>query len=281
MELHLLFVTPLAQAFGLLRIIPWAIAWLLIGYLLYFITKSQPIGKRELKSYFQSAIGYVCIIIFVLVVMSLTFLFGGLLERGEAELANSFFVFHPWVFIIIAPAVGMRLWSEEYRLGTIELITTYPIQAWKIILWKFLAATLVIYIALTLTFTIVITLNFLGIPDNGVIFSGYVGSLLLAMSCLAITSATSAITRSQVVSLLVGLIICLVLILSGFEPISVWLSGLGSVGSFLSWIPEISLLTHFESFTKGQINLGDLSFYVSFICIGLFLTALIVRVKRT
>lgn len=280
-NLYKFYILANTQSSGnFLKMFPWIIAWLILGAILLFITKLNPIGKRELKSFFQSPIAYVCIIIFILVSMSLTFLFGNLLERGEAELASSFFIYHPWVFIIIAPAIGMRLWSEEIRLGTIELLYTYPIKLWQAIIWKFLAGSVVIFTALTFTFPIVITINYLGEPDNGVIFSGYIGSFLLALSCLAVTNIASALSRSQVISLLIGVVACLVFTLSGFPPVEQWFKGLGSIGLLFDWIPQSSFLNHYESFSKGQISLADVAFYLAFIGVSLSITALFLNNKE-
>src|SRR6266850_2085776 len=132
-------------------------------------------------------------------------------ERLEASLI-SFFLWHPWLYLFLVPAVGMRLWSEERRLGTMELLLTMPITAWQAIVGKFLASWLFLALALALTFPVVITVNYLGTPDNGVIFCGYIGSWLMAATYLAIASMTSAMTRNQVISFIVSVVVCLFLI---------------------------------------------------------------------
>src|SRR4051794_26273933 len=154
------------------------------------------IAKRELVGYFASPVAYVFIVIFLLLSGFFTFMVGGFFERGQASLL-SFFAWHPWLYLFLVPAVGMRMWSEERRLGTIELLLTMPITAWQAIVGKFLASWLFLALALLLTFPIILSVNYLGNPDNGVIFCAYVGSLLLAGAYLAITSLTSAITRNQ------------------------------------------------------------------------------------
>ena len=240
----------------------------------------KTIFKRELKSFFQSPIAYVCIVIFLLISSALAFLFGGLIERGEASLTDSFFTFHPWIFMIVAPAVGMRLWSEEQRLGTIELILTMPIATWQAILGKYLAAAVVMFVAIFLTFPVVITINYLGNPDNGVIFSGYIGSYLLALSCLGITSVVSAFTRNQVVCLLTSVTICLFIVLAGYPPVTQFLLNLPGGTMLSNTVAAFSLMAHYTEFTKGIFVLRDVLFFGSFIAFCLFVTAVVLRSKR-
>ena len=157
------------------------------------------IAKRELRGYFSSPVAFVFIVIFLLLSGFFTFMVGGFFERGEANL-QAFFAWHPWLYLFLVPAVGMRMWSEERRLGTIELLLTMPITPWQAIVGKFLASWAVVALALALTFPVVWTVNYLGSPDNGVILGGYIGSLLMAGAYLAISAMTSAMTRNQVVS---------------------------------------------------------------------------------
>src|SRR5262247_4877891 len=184
------------------------------------------IAKREITSYFNSPVAYVFIVIFLLLTGFFTFTkgLGFFFERGEASLDDSFFVWHPWLYLFLVPAVGMRLWSEERRLGTLELLLTMPVTTWQAILGKFLASWLFLALALLLTFPVVVTVNYLGDPDNGVIVSGYVGSLTLAGSYLAVSCMTSAMTRNQVISFIVSVMICLFLILEGYTPVTDLLS---------------------------------------------------------
>src|SRR5829696_2627112 len=169
-------------------------------------TNIKAIMKRELGGYFTSPIAYVFLVIFLLLTGFFTFTVGNFFERAEASLV-SFFTWHPWLYLFLVPAVGMRLWSEERRLGTLELLLTMPITAWQAIVGKFLASWLFLGLALVLTFPLWITTNYLGTPDNGVIFAGYVGSWLMAGAYLAITCITSAMTRSQVVSFILAVVI--------------------------------------------------------------------------
>lgn len=241
----------------------------------------KTIFKRELKSFFQSPIAYVCVVIFLLISSALAFLFGGLIERGDASLTDSFFTFHPWIFMIVAPAVGMRLWSEEQRQGTIELILTMPVAPWHAIVGKYLAAAVVLFAALFLTFPVVITINFLGDPDNGVIFSGYVGSYLLALSCLGVTSVVSAFTRNQVVCLLISVTVCLFIVLAGFPPVTTFLYNLPAGAVLSGMVASFSVMTHFMEFTKGILVSRDVLFFASFIAFCLFVTSEALRSKRS
>ena len=167
----------------------------------------RTIAKRELTGYFSSPVAYVVIVIFLLLTGFFTFMLGNFFQQGQANL-NSFFMWHPWLYLFLVPAVGMRLWSEERRSGTMELLLTMPITPWQAIVGKFLASWLFLAIALFLTFPIAMTVNYLGHPDNGVIFGCYVGSLLMAGSYLAVSCMTSAITRNQVISFIISVVIC-------------------------------------------------------------------------
>src|SRR5437870_11237880 len=156
------------------------------------------IVKRELVAYFTSPVAYVFMVIFLLLTGFFTFTAGNFFERGEASLA-AFFGWHPWVYLVLVPAVGMRVWAEERRSGTMELLLTMPVATWQAIVAKFLASWIFLAVALVLTFPAVLTVNALGEPDNGIIFAGYLGSFFLAGAYLAITCMTSAMTPNQVV----------------------------------------------------------------------------------
>src|SRR5437870_10666762 len=175
----------------------------------------KTIAKRELGAYFSSPIAYVFIVIFLLLCGFFTFMVGGFFERQEASLVRPFFDWHPWFYLFLVPAVGMRLWAEERRVGTLELLLTMPVTGWQAIVGKFLASWLFLALALALTFPVVISVGYLGSPDYGVIFCGYVGSLLLAGAYLAVGCLTSAMTRNQVISFILSVVICLFLILAG------------------------------------------------------------------
>src|SRR5436309_4096123 len=236
----------------------------------------KTITKRELAAYFSSPLAYVFIVIFLLLCGFFTFFVGGFFEIDQASLVRPFFVWHPWFYLFLVPAVGMRLWAEERRVGTIELLLTMPITAWQAIVGKFLASWLFLALALALTFPVVITVNYLGHPDNGIILSGYLGSWLMAGAYLAISCITSAITRTQVVSFIISVVICLFLILAGFPPVIRFLQSWASPG-VVDAIASISVITHFDGFQKGVLDSRDLIFFVSVIVFSLFTTSVILR----
>lgn len=234
--------------------------------------------RRELASTFSSPVAYVFLVIFLLLNGFFTFTAGGFFERGEASLA-SFFIWHPWLYLVLVPAVGMRVWAEERRAGTLELLLTMPIEAWQAIVAKFLASWIFLAVALALTFPAVITVNELGDPDNGMIVTGYLGSLLLAGAYLAITCMTSAMTRNQVVAFIVSVVLCLFLILAGFNPVTDLLTRWASP-AFVDAVAGFSVMTHFDGFQKGVIALRDLVFFLSVIGFALFVTGVILRNHR-
>jgi ABC-2 type transport system permease protein len=239
----------------------------------------KTIAKRELGAYFSSPVAYVFIVIFLLLCGFFTFFIGGFFERQEASLGRPFFDWHPWFYLFLVPAVGMRLWAEERRVGTIELLLTMPITAWQAIVGKFVASWLFLALALALTFPVVITVNYLGDPDNGVIFAAYVGSWLLAGAYLAISCITSALTRSQVVSFIISVVVCLFLILAGFPPVINFLQQFASP-SVVDMITSFSVMTHFDGFQKGVLDSRDILFFLSVIGFSLFTTSVILRTHR-
>jgi ABC-2 type transport system permease protein len=235
----------------------------------------RAIAKRELVAYFTSPVAYVFLVIFLLLTGFLTFTAGAFFERGEASLA-SFFAFHPWVYLVLVPAVGMRLWAEERRAGTLELLLTLPVAAWQAILGKFLASWAFLAIALALTFPVVVTVNVLGDPDNGQILAGYLGSLFLAGAYLAITCLTSAMTRNQVVAFILAVVLCLFLLLAGFSPVTDLLARWASP-ALVDTVAAFSVVTHFDTFQKGVIDGRDVLFFVSVIGFSLFATGVVLR----
>src|SRR5215510_4128107 len=234
--------------------------------------------KRELVAYFTSPVAYVFLVIFLLLTGFFTFTAGNFFERGEASLA-AFFGWHPWLFLVLVPAVGMRVWAEERRSGTIELLLTLPIAPWQAIVAKFLASWAFLAVALVLTFPAVITVNLLGTPDNGIIAAGYVGSFLLAGAYLAVTCMTSAMTRNQVVALILAVVICLFLILAGFNPVTDLLARWASP-AFVDAVAAFSVVTHFDGFQRGVIDARDLVFFLSVIGFALFATGIVIRSHR-
>jgi ABC-2 type transport system permease protein len=236
------------------------------------------IAKRELGGYFTSPVAYVFLVIFLLLAGFFTFTAGAFFERGEAGL-GAFFAWHPWLYLILVPAVGMRLWSEERRAGTIELLLTMPVTTAQAIIGKFLASWLFLALALALTFPVIITANVLGDPDNGVIFTGYVGSLMLAGAYLAVSCMTSAMTRNQVVAFILSVVLCLFLILAGFSPVTDLMVRWASP-ALVDTVAAFSVMTHFDGFQKGVIDSRDLLFFLSVIGFALFATGVIIRGHR-
>ncbi len=237
---------------------------------------------RELYGYLTSPMAYVFMAIFVLLSMAFGFFFPDFLKQGDASLVN-FFVYHPWFYMLIGPALGMRLWSEEQRLGTMELLMTFPINVWEVIVGKFAAAATVLAMALGLTFSMVITVHMLGEPDNGLILSGYLGSFLVGASSLAVTCAISAITRSQVTCLILAFFINLMLVLAGFGPIQDFLTRLeiGGFGFLAKGLSMSSYLYHANLMGQGLIKFQSLVYFFSVIGFSLFLTSVVIRSKRS
>lgn len=236
------------------------------------------IAKRELHSYFGTPLAYVFIVIFVALTGAFAFYIGGLFERGQADL-QSFFVYHPWLYLILVPAIAMRLWADERKTGTIEILMTLPIATWQAILGKFLAAWAAIGVALLLTFPIWITINILGDPDNGVIFASYIGSFLMAGAFLAIGSCISALTKNQVIAFVVSAVLCFLFVMSGAELVLNFFR-LWAPAFLVGAIENMSFLTHYEQITKGVIDLSDVVFFCSLIVFWLFLNAIAVDQKK-
>lgn len=239
----------------------------------------KTIAKRELSAYFYSPVAYVFIVIFLLLAGFFTFMAGGFFERNQASLI-SFFLWHPWLYLFLVPAVGMRLWSEERRMGTMELLLTMPVTPWQAIVGKFLASWAFLALALACTFPVVLTVNYLGNPDNGVIISGYAGSLLMAGAYLSISCMTSALTRNQVISFILSVVISLFLILAGWPPVTELLDQFTEGPLLVEAVAAFSVMTHFDTFQRGVIDLRDVFFFVGLIVFCLFTTSVIIRSHR-
>jgi ABC-2 type transport system permease protein len=238
------------------------------------------IFKRELSSYFSQPTAYAIIVVFLLLSLGFTFTFGNFMRVGDASLEYSFFFWHPWIFMALVPAVGMKLWADEQRTGTIELLGTFPISVWSAIFGKYLAACLVWFVALLLTFPIVITVNWLGEPDNGVILSGYLGSFLTCCTFLAVTMLVSACTRDQVVCLIVSVILCVTMVLSGYDDF-VREFGKATSEEVASAVNSLSVLDHFRSLSRGSFRLQDAVWFGSIIFASLLGTSAILSAKRS
>lgn len=241
------------------------------------IALSWIIAKREFAAYFATPLAPVFLTIFVALTGAFAFYIGNFFDRGQADL-SSFFSYHPWLYLLLVPALAMRLWAEERKTGTIELLMTLPISPGEAIVGKFLAAWAVIGVALLLTAPMWITVNVLGAPDNGVILASYVGSLLTAGAFLAIGSAISALTKNQVIAFIVAAVTCFMLLMSSMEMV---------LNAFRGWAPQVlvsaiqnlSFLSHFEDFSRGIVSLPALMFYASLILFALFANKIILDRK--
>ena len=236
------------------------------------------IFKRELASYFATPVAYVFIVIFLVLAGAFTFYLGGFYERGQADL-QPFFSFHPWLYLFLVPAVAMRLWSEERKSGTIELLLSLPVTMWQAVAGKFLAAWAFLGIALALTFPIWITVNYLGDPDNGVIVAGYLGSFLMAGAFLAIGACLSAATRNQVIAFILTAAVCFVLLLAGFPLVLDFVRAVAPQ-VVVDAIANLSFLTHFAAITKGVIDLRDVLFFLLTIGFWLYASAIVIDLKK-
>jgi ABC-2 type transport system permease protein len=236
------------------------------------------IFKRELRAYFSTPVAYVFIVIFLFLTGIFTFYIGNFFETNQADL-SPFFSFHPWLYLFLIPAISMRLWSEERKTGTIELLMTLPVTLWEAVIGKYLAAWCFTAIALALTFPIWITVNYLGDPDNTVIFVSYIGSLLMAGGFLAIGSCISALTKNQVIAFVISVVICFLFILSGFPLVLDFFSG-WAPQPILDAISSFSFLSHFNSIMKGVIDIRDIIFFASLIGLWLYLNTLAIESNK-
>jgi ABC-2 type transport system permease protein len=235
------------------------------------------VAGRELRSYFATPVATVFIVIFLVLQGALTFNLGQFFDRGQADL-NPFFTFIPWVFLLLIPAITMRLWAEERRLGTIELLLTLPITQGQAVIGKFLAAWAFCAIALALTFPFIIAVNILGSPDNGVILSGYLGSLLVAGAFLSVGAAMSAATRNQVIAFVLAVAVCFVFAVASNAIVNDFLSTNAPVlGAFTR---RLAIIDRFADFTRGILSLRDLIYFASFIGFFLFLNTVLVDQRK-
>lgn len=234
--------------------------------------------RRELLGYFQTPVAYVFIAIFLLVCGLFTFYMGGFFERGKADL-EPFFAWHAWLYLFLIPAVTMRLWAEERRSGSIELLMTLPVPTWQLVLGKFLAAWMFTALALLGTAPIWVTVNYLGSPDNGVILASYIGSMLMAGGYLAIGSCLSAVTRNQVIAFVLAVTVCFMFTLTGFPMVISFFSG---------WLPQVlvetlsmfSFLTNFTDITKGVLEMRSMLYFATLIAVWLYANVVILDLKK-
>lgn len=235
------------------------------------------VARRELAGYFATPVAYVFIVIFLVLAGALTFTLGGFFDRGQADL-QPFFSFVPWLFLFLVPALTMRLWAEERRLGTIELLLTLPLPQWQAVLGKFLAAWAFCGIALGLTFPLWITVNLLGEPDNGVILAGYLGCLLVAGAYLALGAAVSALTKNQVIAFVLAVALCFVFAAAGSPVVTEFLTQRLPVLADIA--RALSVTDRFSGFTRGVIGARDLVFFATFIGFFLFVNAVVLDHRK-
>ena len=236
------------------------------------------ISKRELGNYFGTPVAYVFIVIFLAFTGVFTFYMGGFYERAQADL-RPFFVYHPWLYLFLIPALSMRLWAEERKSGSIELLMTLPVSVAAAVFGKYLAAWVFTAIALSLTFPMWITVNYLGSPDNSVIFASYLGSLLMAGAYLAVGSCISSITKNQVIAFVITVVICFLFILSGFPLVINFFSG-WAPQTIVNAIASLSFLTHYNNISKGVLDFRDVFYFLSFIVFWLYINIVIIDMKK-
>lgn len=238
------------------------------------------IARREWGSYFHSPVAYVFIVIYLVLMSFFTFSVSRFYEAGQADL-QGFFIWHPWLYLLLVPAVGMGLWSEERRSHTIELLLTLPVTVTQAIAGKFLAAWAFLGVALLLTLPVVGTVWFLGgHPDAGVIFTGYLASFLLAGAYLSVAMFASSLTKSQIVSFILSVVIGLFLILAGFPPVTM-LIGAVAPGWVVDGVAGFSFMSHYETLQRGVLDFRDVLYFVSVIGFMLFSTHLVLRQRVT
>ncbi|MEE8515497.1 MAG: ABC transporter permease subunit [Alphaproteobacteria bacterium] len=234
--------------------------------------------RRELVSYFITPLAYVFIVIFLALAGAMTFFLGSFFDRGQADLAP-FFTFHPWLYLLLVPALSMRLWAEERRIGTIELLLTLPITTTQAVLGKYLAAWACTAIALMLTFPLWLTVNYLGDPDNGVIVAGYFGSMIMAGAYLAIGSCFSALTKNQVIAFVLSAAACIIFTVSGTPLVLNFFTG-WAPAEMINTISDLSFLSNFNAISKGVIDISNLVYFASVIGVFLFINVILVELYK-
>jgi len=242
------------------------------------VSVTMAIIRRELKAYFATPVAYVFIVIFLFLTGIFAFYLGGFYERNQADL-EPFFRFHPWLYLFLIPAISMRLWSEERKTGTVELLMTLPVPLGAAVLGKFLAAWCFTAVALALTFPMWLTVNYLGDPDNTVILAGYIGSLIMAGGFLAIGSCISALTKNQVIAFVVSVVICFCFVMSGFTVVLDFFRG-WAPQAIVDVIGSFSFLAHFHSIKKGVIDVRDIVYFASLIAFWLYANTLAIEARK-
>ena len=236
------------------------------------------IARREFGSYFATPVAYVFVAIFLILSGVFTFFVGNLFDRGQADLLP-FFNFHPWLYLFLVPAIAMRSWAEERKAGTIELLMTLPISVAEAVIGKFIAAWMVVGLALLLTFPLWLTVNYLGAPDNGIIATAYLGSWLMAGAFLAIGTCMSAFTKNQVIAFILSIVVCFLFVVSGsgfvIDAFRAW-----SANIVIDTVASFSFLTHFEAMAKGVLALNDVAYFVLVMVVWLYASLIVVDLKK-
>jgi ABC-2 type transport system permease protein len=243
------------------------------------VTGLGAVYRRELASWLATPLAYVFVVIFLVLSGAFTFWLGGFYERGQADLAP-FFNFHPWLYLFLVPAIAMRLWAEERRSGSIELLLTLPVSPGAAVLAKFLAAWTFVACALALTFPVWLTVAYLGDPDHGAIVTGYVGSLLMAGAFLAIGSCLSATTRSQVIAFILTVVVCFLFLLAGFPLVLDLFRGWAPAG-LVEAVASLGFLTHFQALSRGVLDLRNVVYFATTIAVWLYATTLVLERGRS
>ncbi len=234
--------------------------------------------KREFTAYFTTPVAWIFLMIFVSLSGLLTFYAGDFFGRGQADL-QSFFLFHPWLYVFLIPAVSMRMWAEERRSGTIEMLMTLPVSTGELVLGKFFAAWAFVGIALLLTLPMWLTVNYLGDPDNGVIFMSYLASFLIAGTFLSVGSCVSACTKSQIIAFAAAMMACLLLTFLGSDALINLFSDVATE-KVMKLFQSFGFLIHFLSLTRGVLDMRDLLFFISFSGVFLFATVIVLDHKK-
>lgn len=233
---------------------------------------------REFRAYFATPLAAIFLVVFLALAGAMTFFISGFFNRNSADM-GAFFTWLPWLFLVLLPAIGMKLWAEERRAGTIELLMTMPVRAWELVVGKFLAGWAFTLVALALTVPMWITVNWLGTPDNGVIALGYVGAFLMAGAFLAVASCISALTKNQVIAFIGAAIVTFLFVTAGAEIV------LGAIRNWAPfWVTELvqslSVLGHYGRTTQGLLEAPTLIFFGSLLVVSLIINTLLVELRK-
>ncbi|PIR37415.1 MAG: ABC transporter permease [Alphaproteobacteria bacterium CG11_big_fil_rev_8_21_14_0_20_39_49] len=237
------------------------------------------VSCKELKGYFETPVAYVFMVVFLMLSGMFTFYLGGFYDAEQANLSG-FFNWHPWLYLFLIPAISMRLWAEERRSGTIEILLTLPISTFESVVGKFIAAWIFAGISLLLTFPMWLTVNYLGDPDNGIIIISYIGSFIMGGAFLAVGSCISAMTQNQVVSFVISITVCFLFTVSGFPIVLDFFSALNLPQFVIDTVSSFSFIQNFDDILKGSLSLKNIVYFVSFIVLWLYINIVVIDTKR-